>query len=1324
MSAAAELFIHVVGKVDPSLPQSVGTTEKSTDDLAKAMVLLTREVQQLNGELPKLGQKLRDQGGASEEAAKKLEKARDSMEKVGGAATTVSVAAGAVAAAMLLIGQQAVSAAAQMEVYRAKLETVQHSSILAQQTLSSAVSFAAKTPFDVDGIVNASVQLEVYGARSQQVLPMVADLAAGMGTSIQDTALTIGKAWSGSLEGFESLRNTYGLSISQLKAFGGAVDQQGQVLTKTTGQINQNRQALAAWVAANFGGAIERQLNTFSGKLSNFGDAIKTAFVGIGEALLPLAKTLVEWGSSIVGLFNDLSPGTKSVIVDIGLVITGVTGLVAVLAGGVAAFLAAGAAAAVVTAALPLLGGAMTAAAGAITGLAGSLAGLALGALLTPIGLAVTAFATLGTAIYSTYKSFSDWNKAELESQRLLKEEDNLVRKARSEWDGYTEAIRAAAASKGGFTDSSNQNVALGNLGTAIDNASPADAAKELQKRGFDAERLKGVQAGASNQAKMWGTRLQSLESENSKYSMNESESVAIPLEQDSEASKAFGGKTSVTLGELRAKIASTRQEFGEFVKTANGAGQLLAKVWDPMTQTLSDTQNRLSALQDYFDFSGASDSVEGLTGKVSELDKVYADLLNNLPKGLPTDQAGMLAYIKDKTNPEVAREQVKLLLKVQQDRNAAAKDLNAKDKEERQKRIDDIKANLEDEVSAGRAGIKERIAAQQQILDIAKGNKELERQAQRDMNALQKEQRDGELQSFEDQISDRRAFLDRLKGQNQLTLEEERRAKMRMLAELQAYRTNNQATLSRPENKNQARQLRNQQLDMEAEIGSINRQIQDRNLTQMQDREAKFNAAREQGAARSTTLQIKDIEMLSDMWRTAMQTRQITAEAGEAKMRELATRRANLEKQAIDEQRSAEMEINSARQELLAGNLEDLRTQLSTGKQVQSEIVDNLRQQLALKIRNINLAAQKELEVEGLTQAQITAIHAKAGLQRLEALRAQKKALQDILGSQDAGLKAIQDKVSKIKDLANKKTAEQPDENAPKAAPKFGDGFAEQQNERAAQDIQRIISGPISDRSSMDQLKSALDQFGIVLTSQAELAGQSAGSGKTYGTLESVQKEFGVAPQSDQSAIRSAITELDTQITSLESALKDGLGGEISNLSTSVDKLATALGGTAKAPEQPGVPAQGAVATPGGPAAGVPGAPPAPTTEATTSAPTLEQIMSARSLSPQAAAIASFTSNRGNYRGFNADGTIQMPSASGFTAPALRAPKASGSPAGATASATPSAGGAPAGQSVSTSQTVINIGDLGIPPVDSVKQAAVALARAVQQQVSGGPYG
>lgn len=227
-----------------------------------------------------------------------LKSVKDQIDKTSGAltdmATKGSLAFAAIGAGLGLTIKGWLDLAGAMEQYRAKLVTVLKDVGLANETIQFAVQYAAKTPFDVQGVVDAATQLTVYGQRAQAVLPLVGDLAAGMGKELNQTALSFGKAMSGSYEGFERLRNEYGITTMKLKEYGGAVDKTGQLQLGTADGLRKTQEALEKIVRTEFGGAVERQANTFKGAMSNLADATARLGTALGEELVPAATKVVR----------------------------------------------------------------------------------------------------------------------------------------------------------------------------------------------------------------------------------------------------------------------------------------------------------------------------------------------------------------------------------------------------------------------------------------------------------------------------------------------------------------------------------------------------------------------------------------------------------------------------------------------------------------------------------------------------------------------------------------------------------------------------------------------------------------------------------------------------------------------------------------------------------------------------------------------------------------------------------------------------------------------------------------------------------------------
>lgn len=89
-----------------------------------------------------------------------------------------------------------VSAAAKLEVFETQFKTILGSSKAAQKQLQDLQEFAAKTPFQIDGLALATRQLLSFGVVQEEVIPTLSqlgDIAAGVGASIDELTIPFGR---------------------------------------------------------------------------------------------------------------------------------------------------------------------------------------------------------------------------------------------------------------------------------------------------------------------------------------------------------------------------------------------------------------------------------------------------------------------------------------------------------------------------------------------------------------------------------------------------------------------------------------------------------------------------------------------------------------------------------------------------------------------------------------------------------------------------------------------------------------------------------------------------------------------------------------------------------------------------------------------------------------------------------------------------------------------------------------------------------------------------------------------------------------------------
>jgi hypothetical protein len=149
-------------------------------------------------------------------------------------------------------------------------------------------AIAAKTPFQLQDVVNAGAQLEAFGVNAKATLRATTDLAAFMGTNATEAASALGRAFAGGAGAADILRERGILQIIK--------DSQGiEDLSKLT--LPEFRKALIEALAdpdGRISGSADRLSQTFSGAVSNMNDSLNRAAAEIGDILLPALKATVK----------------------------------------------------------------------------------------------------------------------------------------------------------------------------------------------------------------------------------------------------------------------------------------------------------------------------------------------------------------------------------------------------------------------------------------------------------------------------------------------------------------------------------------------------------------------------------------------------------------------------------------------------------------------------------------------------------------------------------------------------------------------------------------------------------------------------------------------------------------------------------------------------------------------------------------------------------------------------------------------------------------------------------------------------------------------
>ena len=197
-----------------------------------------------------------------------------------------------------------ISDAGEYESLLASLTTATGDAIDAQKEFNKLKEFAKTTPFDMPGVVQASVMFRNAGLEAKNVIPMISmlgDVAQGNNDYFQRMSVNLmqimssGKATMMDINQFALM----GVPIKQVLADMGV-----------TGQATANDVIKAFQIMTSEGGQFYQSMmnsaNTFSGQMSNLEDSIQQLSANIGNAFLPVVKTIVSAFGEFISNLNEL----------------------------------------------------------------------------------------------------------------------------------------------------------------------------------------------------------------------------------------------------------------------------------------------------------------------------------------------------------------------------------------------------------------------------------------------------------------------------------------------------------------------------------------------------------------------------------------------------------------------------------------------------------------------------------------------------------------------------------------------------------------------------------------------------------------------------------------------------------------------------------------------------------------------------------------------------------------------------------------------------------------------------------------------------------
>lgn len=923
-----------------------------------------------------LGQLDPSVGNVTKEAQTKFNNALSKIESMSSRAV---IGFGLAAAGFALIGKQAIANAMQMEVYQAKLETVLKSSAAAAETLKSAVEFAASTPFDVAGIVDATVQLEVYGAKSKEVLPLVGNLAAGMGKSIQETALAVGKAWSGSLEGFESMRNTFGITIAKLKEYGATVDKQGQLQVKTNADLEKAREALRKIIELNFGNAMERQMNTLTGSWSNFKDTITKLSTEVGQSLVPSIMSITKGVTGVIDGVNKMDPVVKKALAWSGVITAGVIAvggtlgaLARTIPGAIKAWELLNPASMLYIQNIMTGQKALVAYNATLAGTPPLLALLttslrhaaaaALAFAATPVGAALLA---AGAIYLTTTDALNKYTNEQKKLDEQLTQQSKSFQQAASSWHRFRDIVISMAGPMSALTNETrNAHQSIKNTVEDLSKLTSREIVLKYKTEGKTPESMKQELGKIKeDSAKLQGD-LQAVNGLLQKIKdkgFSNSDTIDNTAEERKKIVEIFG-KEFVTLEEVTRKVEELNLQFKNTISLRAGLNYVL-DVFNGYNDILGDISKKAEQLKDFFDYSDKIGTIEALSLKLKTVKDLIAEMQAGLKKeGFDVSPIGLLKELQtasDEDKPALNKlaglyaEQEQTTKKIESLRKKEKTDaITAKEEEfSKRKQLNDLT-------------VADEMAHTEQLLTIAKGNAQLEAKYTQELAVLKKKQRkedrDDRLRNFEEEITADRNYISTMLNLGKMTETEATASWNRIGQKVQGFKAANPDLLKDPASKKKIDQAEN-----EAQLGSA--------ASVKSEREAYYNDLQKQTTdflestkianENNTQAEINSLQTALKWWEDATGQKRVIEEKGNDVILKIRRDLTSASKKLIQEEIDLKKNVINAFKTAQTSEIDDLVNRQKAGEDVQGKLAQAIRNRLEMELTSLEIETNEKVK-------------------------------------------------------------------------------------------------------------------------------------------------------------------------------------------------------------------------------------------------------------------------------------------------------------------------------------------------------------------------
>ena len=234
------------------------------------------------------------------------------------------------------LGALAVKSAADLEKLEASFVSLTGGVSQAAAMMKQLNEFTASTPFQLENVANAARQLIASGTEIGEVnnqLRFLGDIAATSGVTIEEIAAIFAKVNAKGKVELENLNQLAERGIPIFKALADATGLPANELGAGAVSVEQFNRVLKSFAEEGgfAAGAMERLSKTAAGQFSTALDNLKLAGASIGELLLPAVNSLLQLVIKLSQSFAALSPNTKGLILEMGLLLGSIGPLISII---------------------------------------------------------------------------------------------------------------------------------------------------------------------------------------------------------------------------------------------------------------------------------------------------------------------------------------------------------------------------------------------------------------------------------------------------------------------------------------------------------------------------------------------------------------------------------------------------------------------------------------------------------------------------------------------------------------------------------------------------------------------------------------------------------------------------------------------------------------------------------------------------------------------------------------------------------------------------------------------------------------------------------